>query len=360
MKSFSTALIYGKPITEITNERTTTMPSNQNLLDILTREGVLLSVSVRYWRAAKRLQAQDLGLDPEDVADRLISLGHKRLMPKDALAAFALIESRAHALVEAATFPFLNGIARFLPNRKLSDVTGMLSRLESEFQEARNAFANRYASLREEALREWREQARRLADDPERIVASVSAAFPAPDRLDRYFSFNTSLFQIQLPATLDAELVTSGERQALMRAREQAAQDARRKISEGVETFVGDCVASLRQQTAQLCDEMLESFRSGKTGVHQRTLNRLTEFIDNFRALNFANDEELESRLIRVREQYLTTTAETYRDDEHARRRMTDGIRKLADAARELASADTRVIVENFGKLGKRRFTLAA
>ncbi len=338
------------------------MPSNpnQHLLDVLTREGVLLSVSVRYWRAAKKLQAQDLGLDPDDVTDRLISLGHKRLMPKDALAAFALIESRAHALVDASTFPFLGGIARFLPNRKLGEVTRRLGELEQEFHAEQAKFADKYGRLREEALEEWREQARRLVSDPARVVASVSAAFPAPDRLDRHFSFSTALFQIQLPETLDAEIVMSGDRQELMRAREEAALDAKRKISEGVETFLGDCVASLRQQTAGLCDEMLESFRQGKTGVHQRTLNRLTDFIDNFRALNFANDEELESRLIRVRDAYLTTTAEQYRDDAHARQRMTDGIRRLADAARELATADTSAVVESFGRMGTRRFTLAA
>jgi hypothetical protein len=74
-------------------------------LDVLTREGVLLDVSVRFWRAAKKLQAQDLGLNPDDVAERLISLGHKRLLPKEALAEFALIESRAHALVDTNTFP---------------------------------------------------------------------------------------------------------------------------------------------------------------------------------------------------------------------------------------------------------------
>ena len=51
--------------------------SDNRLLDVLTREGVLLNVSVRFWRAAKKLQAQDLGLDPSDVTDRLISLGHK-------------------------------------------------------------------------------------------------------------------------------------------------------------------------------------------------------------------------------------------------------------------------------------------
>ena len=30
--------------------------------EALTREGVLISVSVRFWRAAKKLQAADLGL----------------------------------------------------------------------------------------------------------------------------------------------------------------------------------------------------------------------------------------------------------------------------------------------------------
>ena len=281
-------------------------------------------------------------------------------MPKDALAGFALIESRAHALVDASTFPFMNGLARFLPNRKLGEVTRRLGELEAEFREARSAFASKYAGLREQALDEWREQAQRLSSDPDKVVASVSAAFPAPDRLDRHFGFNTSLFQIRLPEALDAELVTAGDRQELMRAREQAAQEARRRIGEGVESFVGDCVTSLRQQTATLCDEMLEAFRTGKSGVHQRTLNRLTEFIDNFRALNFANDAELDRRLTEVRQRFLNTTAETYRDDAQARVRMTEGIRNLASAARELAQSDTKAVVEGFGRMGTRRFTLAA
>ena len=336
------------------------MKQNQNLLDVLTREGVLINVSVRYWRAAKKLNPQDLGLDPDDVTDRLISLGHKRLVPKDALAAFALIESRAHALVEAATFPFLNGIARFLPNRKLSEVTMRLETLEQEFNAEHRGFSMRYADLREEALREWRVHARRLSADPERIVASVSAAYPTPNMLDTKYSFTTSLFQLSLPESLDAELVNAGDRHELMLAREQAAKSAREKITAGVDSFVGDCVASLREQTATLCDEMLESFKSGKSGVHQRTLNRLTDFIDNFKSLNFANDSELEEQLNKVREAYLGTAAADYRDNASAQARMRQGISKLADTARELATADTREIVDSFGRLGNRRFTLAA
>ena len=73
------------------------------LLDAVCRRGVLVSTSVRYWRGCKRLSPEDLGLDPAHVSDRLIQLGHKRLIPREALSKYALIESRAHALVEAAS-----------------------------------------------------------------------------------------------------------------------------------------------------------------------------------------------------------------------------------------------------------------
>jgi len=36
--------------------------ANTQQLDALTREGVLLSVNVRYWWAQKKLAAQDIGI----------------------------------------------------------------------------------------------------------------------------------------------------------------------------------------------------------------------------------------------------------------------------------------------------------
>lgn len=337
-----------------------TTQDSQRMLELLTKEGVLLNVSVRYYRAAKKLQASDLGLDADDVTDRLISLGHKRLLPKETLAGLALIESRVHSLVDANTFPFLNGLARFLPNKRLTEVTSRLHELEAEFTREQARFTMRYSSLREQALGEWREQARKLSSRPEQIVASVSAAFPQPDKLARHFGFTIGMFQIRAPEALDMTFIQESEQRGVIEARAQAAQEARQRISEGVESFVGDCVTSLRQQTAQLCDQMLESFKEGKSGVHQRTLNRLTEFITNFRQLNFASDAELDRQLEHVRTTYLTTTAEQYRDNASARRRMQDGIKSLGDAARELASSSVTDVVESFGRLGARRFTLAA
>ena len=332
--------------------------SNQ-LLDVLTREGVLINVSIRYWRAAKKLRAEDLGLDAANVTD-LISLGHKKLLPRQALQRFSLIESRAHALVEAATFPFLNGLGHFLPNQKLSETTKALRKLEAEFDTARQDFMSEYADLRVEAAREWYEAARKLVQDPDRLVATIEDAFPQPSRMDRYFGFTTDLFQNALPKRLETQLVDMTEHQQIINARQAAATESRRKITAGVDRFVQDCVASLREQTAQLCQEMLQSMREGKAGVHQKTLNRLKGFIDQFKQLNFAGDQELDAQLEKVRSQFLGSTAEHYRDDATARTRMTEGIQRLAETAREMARQDTREVVERFGQLGVRRFNLAA
>jgi hypothetical protein len=314
---------------------------------------VLINVSVRYWRAHKKLKA-------DDVSDRLISLGHKRLLPKEAPAAFALVEGRAHALLESNTFPFLNGLAHFLPNTKLQEVTGKLKELETEVWAAKAKFLEQYGSLREAALKEWRTTAQKLSDDPERVLATIEASFPPAGALERSFGFDTHLFQISAPERLGLDLVTMADQENLLAARQKAANEAAARIREETERFVSDCVASLREQTAKLCDEMLDSIKTSETGVHQKTLNRLVKFIDQFKSLNFAGDEELALQLENIRKELLSRTAEEYRDDVFARQQLVTGLNRLSDEARKLARQDATELVQRFGELGRRKFHLAA
>jgi hypothetical protein len=333
---------------------------NQHLLEALTREGVLINVSVRYWRATKKLNAEDLGLDRDNVTERLISLGHKKLLPREALEPLALVEGRAHSLIESSTFPFLNGLGHFLPNTKLEEVTRKLKELEAEFDQARQAFLNQYADLRQQASSEWYEAARRLVPDPDRLVATIEASFPNRAQMERAFGFEVHLFQLRAPEGLDLALVSQGEQEQVIAARQKAAVEAAAQIHRGAESFVADCVASLRQQTAALCEEMLESMHNGKTGVHQKTLNRLIRFVDEFKQLNFVGDQEMEAQLERVRQEFLLRSAETYRDDSAAKARLEAGLTGLALTARDLAHQDSRELVERFGQLGHRRLNLAA
>lgn len=334
--------------------------SDNSLMDALTREGVLVSASVRYPRFTKRLKPEDLGLDSDEVNDRLISLGHKKLLPRDALAGLALVESRVHALVERSSFAFLGGLARFLPNTKLVEVQQGLDALKQEFEAARQKFLDEYAGHRIEALEEWEKSATDLASDPVVFMAAIRGAFPDAIEVAGKFGFDVHLFQVRAPERVTAQLVKFADQQEFIQARNKAARDAAQQMKASVESFVRDAVATMREQTATLCHDMLGAMQDGKMGVHQKTLNRLVNFIDEFKKLNFAGDGEMERLLDEARTQLLSKTAEEYRDDRLARTKLQDGIRQLADAAMNLAKEDTSELVGRFGQLGVRKFQLAA
>ncbi len=336
------------------------MPADNTFLDALTQKGVLIDVSVRYWRARKKLRPEDLGLKPDAVDERLFSLGHKKLLPKEALQKLALIEGRAHAMVEANTFPFLGGVAHYLPNAKLDEVAGGLRTLQQEFDACRGSFLANYGRLREASLDEWREAANRLPVDPSRLLAVIADAFPARDKVERQFAFDIRTFQIAMPEALPTtSLIDLATQQEIVEARRQAALAARSEIEQSCREFVADCTATLREQTAKLCAEMLETIKT--TGsVHGKTLNRLKKFIDDFGQLNFMDDTEMAAQLDRVRAQLLERPANEYRDSRHARNQLVNGLEQLRTTATELARQDVTGIVQNFGQLGQRRFQLAA
>lgn len=331
------------------------------LLDAIANEGVLASVSIRYWRAAKKLEAQDLGLNDRQIADRLIVLGHKRLLPRDALARFALIESRAHAAVERGSFPFLGGLARYVPNRNLAKLNEVLDGLKAEFEAEIDSFMDRYEDLRTSALGEWRSAARGLDVPVGEFVDRIAATFPSGMRLRQRFHFDAHFYQVAAPESVRLQATNASEQAAVLNARALVARQAAEKLARDTESFVSDCVATLREQTAQICEEMLASMKSGKTeGVHQKTLNRLLGFIDQFKTMNFAGDEALETMLANARRELLGKTAEEYRDSAAAQAQLAKGLKQLGDEARRLATQESKEIIERFGKLGARRFSLVA
>ena len=328
---------------------------NQTLLDGICRRGVLVSTSVRYWRGCKRLNPEDLGLDPAHVSDRLIQLGHKRLVPRDSLQRFALIESRVQAVVESSSFPFLGGIARFVPNARLADLTEKLEKLRDEFREATLDFVAGYSPLRDAAMTEWRDVARNLNGDADRLLATIEQSFPPAGEITKRFGFETRLFQIAAPDSIRLEVVEGVEQIEVAEDRRRIAEDASRRLNSGVDEFIRESVASLRGETARLAEEVLATINGSENGVHQRTLNRLASFIDTFRTLNFAGDQQLEGTLERFRRELLTRSAEDYRNDSGAMASLTDGLTRLRENAVQLARSDARDVISRFGQMGTRK-----
>ena len=329
--------------------------NNTNLLDAVCRRGVLVATSVRYWRGCKKLSPEDLGLDPAHVSDRLIQLGHKRLIPRDALQAFALIESRVQSTVESSSFPFLGGIGRFVPNPRLGDLTNHLEKLRDEFRDATLSFVAGYSPLREAAMVEWREVARNLNGSAERLLATIEQSFPPAGDIAKRFAFETRLFQIAAPDSIRLEVVDGIAALEAVEDRRRIAEDASRRLQNDLDGFIRESVASLRDETARLASEVLATIDGSEHGVHQRTLNRLATFIDNFRTLNFAGDHQLEQTLERFRRDLLSRSADEYRNQPGAMASLTEGLNRLRDNAVQLARSDARDVLSRFGKMGTRR-----
>lgn len=336
---------------------TNSMNSNPNpLLDAICRKGVLISTSVRYWRGCKRLKPEDLGLDPGKVSKRLIQLGQKRLIPKDALSDFALIESRAHACVEGSSFPFLGGIARFTPNPRLGEITRNLEKLRGEFVEATDRFAEGYGLLRDKAMAEWREVAYQLQGNPEHLIATIEQSFPPAGSITKRFSFEFHYFQITAPENIRLEITDGVTEFESSESRRRIAEQATLRLQSDLDGFIRESVASLRQETARLASDVIATIDSSKNGgVHQRTLNRLATFISTFRSLNFAGDQQLEATLDQFRRELLQRSAEEYRSDPGAMASLTDGLNRLRENAVQLAREDAQEIVSRFGQMGTRR-----
>ena len=84
------------------------------------------------------------------------------------------------------------------------------------------------------------------------------------------------------------------------------------------------------------------------------------KFIEQFKSMNFVNDEEVNQQLETVRKELLTKTAEEYRDSTKARGQLVDGLSQLRDTAERLATQEATQLVQRFGELGRRKFHLAA
>jgi hypothetical protein len=328
---------------------------DNQLLDGICQKGVLVSTSIKYWRGCKRLKPEDLGLDATKISKRLIALGQKRLIAKDALSDFALIESRTHAMVEGASFPFLGGIARFVPNPNLTATVDRLEKLRGEFLEATERFVEGYSPLRDKAMAEWREVAHQLPGNAEHLIATIEQSFPPSGAIAKRFSFEFQIFQITAPESIRLEITNGITDFEASESRQRIANEATRRMQTDLDSFIRESVASLRQETARLASDVLATIDASDKGVHQRTLNRIGTFIDSFRTLNFAGDQELETTLEQFRRDLLNRSAEEYRNDSGAMASLTDGLNRLRENAVQLVREDASDIVSRFGVVGQRR-----
>ena len=209
--------------------------------------------------------------------------------------------------------------------------------------------------LRDRALAEWREASWQLGGS-ERLLHTIEQSFPPAGTISKRFTFDTRLFQVAAPDSIRLEIVEGVEQMEVAEDRRRIADEASRRLQSDLDGFIRESVTTLREETARLASDVIATIEGAESGVHQRTLNRLSSFIDNFRSLNFAGDQQLEVTLEKFRRDLLGRSAEDYRNNTGAMRDLTAGLDRLRESAVQLARGDAGDVLSHFGQMGTRRF----
>ena len=118
--------------------------------DDLFCNGSLIDLDISFWRGQRKLLAADLNLELGPAAERVFSLGRKRLIPKEKMLAFQKVEHTARKAVEEASLPFPLAGARFIPTDRVAELEAGLVALRSEFEDSVRQFAFEYPEIRDE------------------------------------------------------------------------------------------------------------------------------------------------------------------------------------------------------------------
>jgi len=323
----------------------------QSLLDVISQDGVFLALHVGYWRGTAELRREELGLSKTVDNTELLSLGRKYLVPKQIMRRFGQLEKQARAALNRRTWPFFGGTCRYAPNRSLPEILRELDAFKAEFNDEAERLITAWPALRAEAMEQWGAQARKMSDeldiDSAQLIAAVNGKLPlTTDKMRRRFFYNYDVFSVAFP---DGTVPQAVQGQAVIEARARAVNDAKGYIRESANNFVSECVQTLRQETVQLCDEVLHSTHA-RGRVHGKTVSRLVKFLDRFRMMNFANDTEMAQVLESAITELSAFAPGANRKGKQAFNSFNEGVAALRRHAIALAERDPSEVVTSFAE----------
>jgi len=330
----------------------------------LMREGIIVALHLRRWRARAKLTFADLGLPVNDDRERetfaeLLELGDKRLLPARYIKALNSIDSGARKCLDRHSYKTFWG--NFVP------VTAYAG-----WKEQNETYRQRYFQIRDEIVENYdrivqdlidgyavaaRAAYRRLnaldpqamsngeyrAEAPSRacreddfvdaFMSRIVALIPSRDRIRDSFAYEVELSYVPLPSLLAEDLAEAERIQARremerleeemkrdslwreIRLEEEAARErqrlleamnrdvvekARQQKEELIDGFLADLVRQLRGLVYEATTDVLAGIQ--KQGrLHPRSVVQLKNLVDQVANLNFFGDEEIDRMIARVR-----------------------------------------------------------
>ena len=325
------------------------------------REGVVVKLHVRRWRAKSRLDLTDLGLPSEadDLIGDLLNLGDKRLLPKDLASRLEAIESAGRKALERNGYSTFWGT--FIPASNFDAWKTENDTHKQRYLDARNELRDSYSDIVAQLTDAYRgaaraafrrakaldrgmgqpmtrlEAQRHLLDEDQFVnlfVRRITRQIPTENQIYDSFGWEEEFTYIPLPSLLaedaaekdriQAERATERQREqlerddlwrtitirdeadrarrdALARMNAEVTAEARQKKQQMIDGFLADLVKQLRAMIYEATTDILATMQKNQGKLHPRSVVQLRNLIEQVGQMNFFGDTETDAMIRRVR-----------------------------------------------------------
>lgn len=302
--------------------------------DDIFAAGNVFDITAKVWRARVKIQPKDLGIPATDEVRKALALGSHRLAPPGAFKAVNGAATRARRALDAFSvhFPLVQG-GRFVPDRNTAQCVEALRAARQTFDDAADAFCERYAQIKAEQTPVLRAAILQATSDEaatDAAMARLEQEYPRAGDIRSMFTLDWSVLAITSP-------------------RSQAAKEAIQGETDKVKSVVRDVVERMRADLGKRLDDLMSQIdRGGK--IPKRSLEPTRKLLDRLEKLNFVNDGVLAGQIEAVRR--LLDAAEDPEQAEAVGNGLAGAKRALGQGIEEaVAQAEAELT-----GLGRRRF----
>jgi hypothetical protein len=250
------------------------------------------------WTGKVALTLEDLGLEKDHMPHN-ISLGDKRLVPKEALAPLQSRVRLARKVLEVYGFAFPWGSGRLVFHQAMPIVIDKLEQEFADYHEALKVFEHEYDSYKLKMRPEWTKAAtqahfRSLNKKKHASTSFISnflsriyASYPSFEEIRHKFRTGYSIHKL-VPSDVSVFGLDGAAYQ------KQAVEDLR--------SFILSLEPLIATRMPEAFAKQAQSLRQDKKRVTYPVLDSLVLAIDNYLALAFYEDEEVISALKNFKE----------------------------------------------------------
>lgn len=292
---------------------------SDNVTDAVFSKGTLMDLDIGRWTGRRKLVANDVLLEDDSISESVIKLGHKKLMPKDALGKLIGLEANARVSLAAKSMQFPLSGARFVYYPALPMILAKLKVLKTEWEAALEELIKEYPKLKHEQLELFdaqnlkrmkqelaktnslllKEKEKSLQAWFEAQRAENEALYPDPATLRSKFRFEWRTYKISAMEGTSA-MSTIAEDEMV------AAQQA---IKGDMQKWVKDAAKEMHLVLGQAAAHATKMMKEqGK--LNAKNLKPLFEAFESFQAVDFTGASDFQAVVDKVKKEFAKKKAD--------------------------------------------------